>query len=160
MSNKAHDRDSTYNFGNLLKFLKARKLTYQTDPRMLDDVIYTTYTYKNAPQRTRRPGSTNRSSRPRAPSPAMGDLLGLDESSTNTQDESLRNDREGRLWNSLGDSSHISDIFIFKYGTVVIWGMTEEEEERFLASLCVPTPAFDCTTNQFSSLENDLKKIV
>jgi uncharacterized Rmd1/YagE family protein len=26
-------------------------------------------------------------------------------------------------------------VFLFEYGTVVIWGMTEREEKRFLGSL-------------------------
>ena len=29
----------------------------------------------------------------------------------------------------------VPDLFVFEYGTVVIWGMTEREEKRVLASL-------------------------
>jgi uncharacterized Rmd1/YagE family protein len=29
----------------------------------------------------------------------------------------------------------VPDVFLFEYGTVVIWGMTEKEEKKFLASL-------------------------
>lgn len=29
----------------------------------------------------------------------------------------------------------IPDIFLFEYGTVVLWGMTEKEEKHFLRSL-------------------------
>ncbi len=29
----------------------------------------------------------------------------------------------------------VPDVFVFEYGTVVIWGMTEREEKRLLASL-------------------------
>lgn len=31
----------------------------------------------------------------------------------------------------------VPDVFLFEYGTVVIWGMTEKEEKRFLSSLYV-----------------------
>jgi uncharacterized Rmd1/YagE family protein len=31
----------------------------------------------------------------------------------------------------------VPDVFLFEYGTVVIWGMTEKEEKRFLGSLSV-----------------------
>lgn len=31
----------------------------------------------------------------------------------------------------------VPDVFLFEYGTVVIWGMTEKEEKKFLASLWV-----------------------
>lgn len=33
------------------------------------------------------------------------------------------------------DEEWIPDLFVFEYGTVVIWGMTEREEKRVLASL-------------------------
>lgn len=29
----------------------------------------------------------------------------------------------------------VPDVFLFEYGTVVIWGMTEKEEKRFLSSM-------------------------
>ena len=29
----------------------------------------------------------------------------------------------------------VPDVFVFEYGTVVIWGMTEKEEKTFLKSL-------------------------
>lgn len=31
----------------------------------------------------------------------------------------------------------IPDVFLFEYGCVVLWGMTEKEEKKFLASMCV-----------------------
>jgi uncharacterized Rmd1/YagE family protein len=33
------------------------------------------------------------------------------------------------------DEEWVPDVFLFEYGTVVIWGMTEKEEKRFLGSL-------------------------
>lgn len=33
------------------------------------------------------------------------------------------------------DEEWVPDVFLFEYGTVVIWGMTEKEEKRFLSSL-------------------------
>jgi uncharacterized Rmd1/YagE family protein len=33
------------------------------------------------------------------------------------------------------DEEWVPDLFVFEYGTVVIWGMTEREEKRVLASL-------------------------
>lgn len=34
----------------------------------------------------------------------------------------------------------LADIFVFSYGVVVIWGMTEIQEKRFLTSLYVTRP--------------------
>jgi len=129
---------SAYNFDELLKFLKARKSTYETDARTLDDVIYTPYTYKHAPVKARRPGSISRGSRSRPSSPAMGDLLGLGEDVTRSDDDiRSRMDRrgKGRLRDLLEEVPDVAEVFIFKYGTVVIWGMSEEEEQRFLVSM-------------------------
>jgi uncharacterized Rmd1/YagE family protein len=41
--------------------------------------------------------------------------------------------RKGSKWDTAvtGDA----EIFLFSYGTVVIWGMTEQQERRFLSSL-------------------------
>ncbi|KAG8829522.1 hypothetical protein FRC18_009247 [Serendipita sp. 400] len=133
------DPSSSYNFEELLKFLKARKSTYETDARVLDDALYTPYSYKNAPQKPRRPGSTTRGSRSRPSSPAMGNLLNLGEDE-NTLEESRwsRSERfgKGRIRGLLSDTAEdLADIFIFKYGTVVIWNMSEEDEQRFLSSI-------------------------
>jgi uncharacterized Rmd1/YagE family protein len=68
----------------------------------------------------------------------MGDLLGLGEDGHLSEGETIaRADRrgKGRIRDFLGNTPEIADIFIFKYGTVVIWGMTEEQEQRFLASM-------------------------
>ena len=132
MTTKAHL--SSYNFEEIVKFLKARKSTYETDPRILDDAIYTPYTYRNAPQRPKRPGSI-RGSRPS--SPAMGDLLGLEEDPRSEEREWNRSNPygKGRIRELLTDIDDMSDVFIFKYGTVVIWGMTENDEQRFISSM-------------------------
>ena len=68
----------------------------------------------------------------------MGDLLGLGEDGHRSDGDTVaRVDGrgKGRIRDLLGDTPEIADVFIFKYGTVVIWGMTEEEEQRFLASM-------------------------
>src|SRR6266702_6536156 len=35
----------SYRFGDLMKFFNARRTAYHTNPRRIDDVIYTTYFY-------------------------------------------------------------------------------------------------------------------
>ena len=68
----------------------------------------------------------------------MGDLLGLGEDVTRSDDDiRSRMDRrgKGRLRDLLEEVPDVAEVFIFKYGTVVIWGMSEEEEQRFLVSM-------------------------
>jgi uncharacterized Rmd1/YagE family protein len=37
------------------------------------------------------------------------------------------------------NEEQMADVFIFKYGTVVIWGMTQAEELRLLTSMQAPS---------------------
>ena len=54
--------------------------------------------------------------------------------------KSDRDDREDEILDS-GDDEEVEeeewvpDVFVFEYGTVVIWGMTGKEEKAFLKSL-------------------------
>lgn len=113
---------SSYRFQDLMKFFNARRETYRTNPQLIDEVIYTPYSYEPTIPQTGQGTEI----------PPTGDLLG-------TPDLLMEN----------GPSSHIrkrstkftetptqAEIFLFEYGTVVIWGMTETEEKRFLSSMC------------------------
>ena len=80
------------------------------------------------------------------------DLLNLDASNTNkpkvtrrktgfskTPGGHSRNQPSNGNGEETDDDEHdeewVPDVFLFEYGTVVIWGMTEKEEKRFLGSL-------------------------
>src|ERR1700722_2885800 len=121
-----------YRFPELMKFFNARRVSYRTDPMLIDGIIYTTYKYdhelpQSVPQ-SRQPSRLRTTERPRT-----GDLLGipeLNEDSTQEQDSSSSNINIGTLrWRSKPDShSAPAELFLFSYGTVVIWGMTESQE--------------------------------
>jgi uncharacterized Rmd1/YagE family protein len=174
-----------------MKFFNARRSAYHTNPRQIDDVIYTTYSYgspdppdaapeeNNVPLSGGRPGiGMGRGSRrgpasvkwrssgsdgetttataveipnweaghtgATAPTPATapatitGDLLGVPELTaadammTATPPTPIAK-RKGSKWDAVGTGE--AEIFLFSYGTVVIWGMTEPQEKRFLSSL-------------------------
>lgn len=177
-----------------MKFFNARRTAYRTNPRQIDDVIYTTYSYglpdppsAAPPEHSATSGATRsggggrggiaRGSRqgtasvkwrgsgsdgetttatavetpdrtqvdagaamplpPSIPETATGDLLGVPELAVT--DEAVAaatptmTKRKGSKWDTAvtGDA----EIFLFSYGTVVIWGMTEQQERRFLSSL-------------------------
>jgi len=134
---------SSFKFPLLLKFLKARKMVYDTNPRTFDNVIYTPYTYQHAPPR-RTAYSTRGAMRTGSDATAVGDLLGVPElvdeavaengdSQNGTIDKGKQRELEGN------NQEQMADVFIFKYGTVVIWGMTQAEEQRFLSSMQAPS---------------------
>jgi uncharacterized Rmd1/YagE family protein len=153
----------SYRFGDLMKFFNARRTAYHTNPRKMDDVIYTTYYYgtpdrppatvvdvnstpagARAGRKGRVPakwrgsgsdGETTAATAVEGPTvSATGDLLGVPEL-VPAEDTALAPPakRKGSKWDTSGTGE--AEIFLFSYGTVVIWGMTEQQEKRFLSSL-------------------------
>ena len=135
----------SYRFPELMKFFNARRSSYHTNPRIVDDVIYTPYVYDppNPAQRQVHflptPHSQSRLGT------HTGDLLGVPElapggSSPGAQQSALEDDvRDSKLTqrkrSKFEEVPTEAEIFLFEYGTVVIWGMTETQEKRFLSSM-------------------------
>lgn len=110
-----------------MKFFNARKSAYHTHPKLIDEAIYTPYVY-DPPSNSQ----DNRQSRADTHL-AIGDLLGIPE---------LREEGDGgqeshpkRKKSKFDTTATEAEIFMFEYGTVVIWGMTEAQEKRFLSSM-------------------------
>lgn len=108
----------------LTKFFTARRSAYNTDPKLIDEVIYTPYKYDIT--------TSQPENRYQSPHPATGDLLGVPELHA---EENGRVIKKGKR--KFDTTSTEAEIFIFEYGTVVIWGMTEVQEKRFLSSMQV-----------------------
>jgi len=71
-----------------------------------------------------------------APAPtetATGDLLGVPELAVTDATTAGMAKRKGSKWDMVPTGE--AEIFLFLYGIVVIWGMTEQQEKRFLSSL-------------------------
>lgn len=127
-----------------MKFFNARKFSYHTNPRIIDDVIYTPYVYEppQASQRHVRFQSQQVSSESEAnPPPVTADLLGVEELAPKDtapipHDEPINGTTKSRKKSKFQEVPTQAEIFLFQYGTVVIWGMTEAQEKRFLSSMC------------------------
>lgn len=111
-----------------MKFFNARRNAYHTDPKMIDDVIYTPYIYD--------PPTNHNDTRPSHVShhPPTGDLLGIPElrEDGGEDEDDAKKKRKGSKFDTTAKEA---EIFMFEYGTVVIWGMTEPQEKRFLTSM-------------------------
>ncbi|GJE93750.1 DUF155-domain-containing protein [Phanerochaete sordida] len=143
----AYATASSYRFPELMRFFNARRSTYHTNPRIIDDVIYTPYAYDQSHSRhVHFTSSQSQSVAEPAGSPREGDLLGVPELAPG---ESRNNDthvadpaesaelaaKRKRKKSKFEEVPTEAEIFMFQYGTVVIWGMTEAEEKRFLSSI-------------------------
>lgn len=117
---------SSYRFQDLVKFFNARRETYNTNPQLIDEVIYTPYAYNPfTPQTMLGTGQS-------IEAPPTGDLLGTPDLLT----ESGPPPHARKRSNKFTETPTQAEVFLFEYGTVVIWGMTEAEEKRFLSSMC------------------------
>jgi len=116
---------------DLMKFFNARRNAYHTNPKLIDEVIYTPYIYDPPSNPQSRPARVG----PHAP---VGDLLGIPElREDQLQDNSEERSVKQRKRSKFDTTATGAEIFLFDYGTVVIWGMTEQQERRFLSSMCV-----------------------
>ncbi|KAA1476585.1 DUF155-domain-containing protein [Dentipellis sp. KUC8613] len=170
----AYATAASYRFDDLLKFFNARRAAYQTDARIIDDVIYTPYVYEHAnAHASTSPVSHSHSpshvrwqqqQRPSGTGAQTGDLLGVPELRPPEDGDANQEDHNGtahehehdgqarkhdhehghdsgsgqvrkRKKSRFDTTADEAEIFLFPYGTVVIWGMTEAQEKRFLSSL-------------------------
>ena len=119
-------------------------MAYNTNPRTFDDIIYTPYTYQHAPPR-RTPSTARGAMRTGSDATVTGDLLGVPEllDDATAENEASQHGAiakgKQRVLLEGNHEEHMADVFIFKYGTVVIWGMTQAEEQRFLSSMQAPS---------------------
>ena len=111
---------------DLMKFFNARRKAYHTDPKLIDEVIYTPYVYDPPP-------NLHGSWRPSTHSAPTGDLLGIPELREHGESENVR--VTTKKSSKFDTTASEAEIFMFGYGTIVIWGMTEPQEKRFLSSM-------------------------
>lgn len=79
---------------------------------------------KRRPGFSKRPGSGRKKS-------ASGSTTSKDNTAADGMTDSEREEDDDL------EEEWIPDVFLFEYGCVVLWGMTEKEEKKFLASMCV-----------------------
>ncbi|KAG6848629.1 hypothetical protein H0H93_015367 [Arthromyces matolae] len=114
----AYATAGSYRMDDLMKFFNARRHAYHTNAKLIEEVIYTPYVYDPP---TSGPETSNQD--------ATGDLLGVPE--LRGENVSTQKTRKSKFDTTATEA----EIFLFDYGTVVIWGMTETQEKRLLSSI-------------------------
>ncbi|KAM3556325.1 hypothetical protein MY1884_002047 [Beauveria asiatica] len=140
-----------YDMDGLMRFLKGRGKARGAHPKLIDECIYTPYAYAKEPPRRRDPvisyqrrhstGGADDSFvalDPDRHNSGYGDEFATSEHDIAT-DQITEEDLLGASINHVGDvvpdfdtQVHTPEVFLFDYGVVVIWGMSESEEARFL----------------------------
>ena len=130
------------------KFFNVRRTSHHTDVKQFDDVIYTPYSY-DGPHASASSMFRNTENVPvadllRAPDlPVHSDgtvVPSGDAVSTldNTELTLRPRRRVKRRFDKVGgEHSATPEVFVFEFGVVVCWGMTEAQEKRFLSSMCL-----------------------
>ena len=149
---------NAYRLDGLMKFLKGRARTRGAAPKLFDECIYTPYNYpkpsgKNVdhPIRSRAPPTHERRYSDSAVEVEdnnknrredLVDLHGDDGETTMTNGESSMPMDDAPYPMEQRESTpdfdtkvHTPEVFLFNYGTVVIWGMTVVQEQRFLKEI-------------------------
>lgn len=150
-----------YQMDGLMRFLKGRGKTRGASPKLIDECIYTPYSYssKQAERSREREAEANatlaaererRHSTGEVPGGDAGyhrDLIDLHGESTHTSLGNGSHHSDALIHRRMDDESavddtpefdthvHMPEIFLFDYGVVVIWGMSPVHEQRFLKEL-------------------------
>lgn len=156
-----------YQMESLMRFLKGRGKTRGANPKMIDECIYTPFSY-NKPSRMQRDPVRNYERRHSTGGEAMEDEFRRHQTTLGLQSEghesgygggdfaddggsaidSSRMSNEALLGPGVTEEApapenlldfdtqvHTPEVFLFDYGVVVIWGMTESQEAKFLKEL-------------------------
>ncbi|KAK9388107.1 hypothetical protein V1515DRAFT_635299 [Lipomyces mesembrius] len=118
---------SSYRLKEFARYLQS-KTAYKAVPKIFDECLYSVYCYRHD-----EPPSAA------AKSPYDGDSSSSDGSPTDglqrkaEEQDLVRLDSEGAEIR-IG-IAQFSEIFVFEYGVVVLWGFTVQEEQRFLREI-------------------------
>jgi uncharacterized Rmd1/YagE family protein len=151
---------NAYRLDGVIKFLKSRAKTRGANPKLFDECVYSAFNYNfDSTQAQSQQQSQNRNGLQSDPLPSAlpGERRYSDsaveiEDNTKTRREDLIDLREENAAHSqsaeavptspavdersdLDTTVHTPEVFLFDYGTVVIWGMTPAQESRFLADV-------------------------
>ncbi|KAJ6014075.1 hypothetical protein N7540_008666 [Penicillium herquei] len=147
---------NSYRLEGVIKFLKSRAKTRGTNPKLYDECVYSGFDYQYEEKqkgRTFQTSGNNEHHERRASERRYSDSVVEVEDNTKTRREDLIDFRDEAVVRNgenperaivpsqsddqfdIDTTIHMPEIFLFDYGTVVIWGMTPAQESRFLSDI-------------------------
>lgn len=148
-----------YEMDGLMRYLKGRGKSRGAYPKLIDECIYTPYDYPKTPRERLDPVQTyerRHSTGSEAMDPSQhsrDDLIDLRAEDSDRRNGFGNNDHAkadsaedllsaGADHSAIAENNpdfdthiHTPEVFLFDYGVVVIWGMTEAQEARFLKEI-------------------------
>ncbi|KAI5779698.1 hypothetical protein EDC01DRAFT_633612 [Geopyxis carbonaria] len=121
----AYATANSYDLDGLTRFLKARAATRGSAPKKFDECVYTPFSYAHEQRHGVIPNQQ-----------ISEDLINLQTEPILAIDEEDGDDRS--LHNFVAQQNQAiltSDVFLFQYGVVVIWGMSLEDERHLLRDI-------------------------
>lgn len=128
----------SYKMRDFIRWLKDKKRFHSTNPKLFDECIYTPFTYKK--WNNRRDSSSSRKSEESIEMSNNNNKNDLMNNNSNNSSNSNNNKKKQLI--QLDDEGGIidvgknsTDLFIFEYGVIVMWGFSKHEERMFLMEL-------------------------
>ncbi|EGY20601.1 sporulation protein RMD1 [Verticillium dahliae VdLs.17] len=150
----AYSTANKYEMEGLMRFMKGRGKSRGANPKLIDECLYSAYTYSHSVEnrRDRRVGAQPNPVQAYERRHSTGDFSEgferqglLDLAAQGPQDSGFEegflhdgaHDIEAPIENSqdFDTEIHTPEVFLFEYGVVVIWGMTLDQEKRFLKEI-------------------------
>lgn len=145
---------NSYRLEGVIKFLKSRSKTRGANPKLYDECVYSAFDYQYEDKQNeirlfqdpsgngyqeRRPGPNERRYSDSAvevednKKSRRDDLIDLHEESGHSLDQTEQ--AVSHATPGIDTTIHTPEVFLFDYGTVVIWGMSPAQESRFLSDI-------------------------
>lgn len=144
---------SAYRLEGVIRFLKSRAKARGSNPKLFDECVYSPYDYDYEKKQSQTQsqgdpqGEVVRQNERRYSDSAVEvegntrsrreDLIDLREEAAEQAVNGSRSEEaiSRETASDLDTTIHTPEVFLFDYGTVVIWGMTPAQESRFLTDV-------------------------
>ncbi|KAL4876076.1 hypothetical protein BJY04DRAFT_210847 [Aspergillus karnatakaensis] len=148
---------NTYRLDGVFKWLKSRNKTRGANPKLFDECVYSRFDYQYEEKQKAAKNSNNvdednthtveRMPRERRFSDSVVEVNDnnlvnreelIDLHDPESHSSNMQNPTETSVLDNAPDidtTIHAPEVFLFDYGTVVIWGMSPAQESRFLSDI-------------------------
>ncbi|RCI16913.1 hypothetical protein L249_2185 [Ophiocordyceps polyrhachis-furcata BCC 54312] len=125
-----------YDMDGLMRFFKGRGKTRGANPKLIDECIYTPYAYVHGPESLPSPHRRHSTGGESFDAKALRQTAPPDDVYHDSAAAAADDDLPALEPTPEFDVQvHTPEAFLFDYGVIVVWGMTEAHEARFLRDI-------------------------